>query len=376
MTPTPRADSAPPPAAPSPAPRLWLVIGDKLGDNAQADVIAGALGWRTERKRLSFLAPYVTGKPAFRPSLYHIDQAASDPLEPPWPDVVLTIGRRPSMAALWIKQQSAGRSKVVIIGRPRRLLSQFDLVIAPPQYPLPARGNILPLALPLFRPDRAAIAAAGEAWAERLAALPRPITAVLVGGPTGPFRIDAAVMRDFVARILQTTGGAGTLYVSTSRRTPDAVVAALAESLPESAVLFRWSAEATDNPYQALLALADRFIVTGDSASMIVEVAQLGRPLAIFPLPQQASRLAAARAWLAEALQPVGGGQATALAALGDWLYDRGIALASREFETLWTALISRGLAVRLGEPFPAAPPPPPDDLPQVVARMQALVRG
>jgi hypothetical protein len=365
-----------PPAAPSPAPLLWLVIGDKLGDNAQVEVIADALGWRTERKRLRFLAQYVTGKPPFKPSLYHIDQAASDPLEPPWPDVVLTIGRRPSMAALWIKQQSAGRTKVVIIGRPRRLLSQFDLVIAPPQYPLPARGSILPLALPLFRPDRAAIAAAGEAWAQRLATLPRPITAVLVGGPTGPFRFDAAVTGDFVARILQTTGGAGTLYVTTSRRTPDAVAAELAESLPESAILYRWSAEAADNPYQALLALADQFIVTGDSASMIVEVAQLGRPLAIFPLPQKASRLAQARAWLADALQPVGGGQATALAALGDWLYDRGIALASREFETLWAALISRGLAVRLGEPFPAAPPPPPDDLPQVVARMQALVRG
>ena len=34
-----------------------------------------------------------------------------------------------------------------------------------------------------------------------------------------------------------------------------------------------------------LLGLADGFVVTGDSISMMVEIARLGRPLAIFDLP-------------------------------------------------------------------------------------------
>ncbi len=34
-----------------------------------------------------------------------------------------------------------------------------------------------------------------------------------------------------------------------------------------------------------LLGLADRFIVTGDSISMMVEVTRLGKPLEILPLP-------------------------------------------------------------------------------------------
>ena len=42
---------------------------------------------------------YVDGKPWVRPSLHHIDLARSDALEPPWPDLIITVGRRPSMAA-------------------------------------------------------------------------------------------------------------------------------------------------------------------------------------------------------------------------------------------------------------------------------------
>jgi mitochondrial fission protein ELM1 len=41
-------------------------------------------------------------------------------LQPPWPDIVVTIGRRPSMVGLWVKAQSAGATRLVIVGRPRR----------------------------------------------------------------------------------------------------------------------------------------------------------------------------------------------------------------------------------------------------------------
>ena len=127
-------------------------------------IIADALGWPYDVKGLAFQAPYVLGKPRFRSSLYHVDQARSAPLEPPWPDLILTVGRRPSMAALWVKEQTQGRAALVVVGRPKRWLDRFDLVIAPPQFQLPRRANVLRLDLPLMRVDEAAIAAAGEAW--------------------------------------------------------------------------------------------------------------------------------------------------------------------------------------------------------------------
>ena len=355
-------------------PRVWLVIGDKLGDNAQVEIVADALGWPVERKLMRFLPQYQSGKPPFKPSLYHIDRAASAPLEPPWPDLVLTVGRRPSMAAMWIKQQAEGRTKVVIVGRPRRMLRDFDLVLATPQYRLPDRGNILRLDLPLMRIDAAKIEAAATAWQERLHGMARPLTAVLVGGPTKPFTFDAAVARAFLSSLHDTTRGQGSLFITTSRRTPPDVVAALEADLPAGSRLFRWSAEAVDNPYQALLGLADRFVVTGDSVSMLVEVARTGKPLAIFALPVVGGFWPGLKKRLAEIFQPApGGGNAGPLTRFGDLLYDAGLIGYSREFELVHQALIDGGFAVRLGRPFAAAQGRTPDDLPQVAARIRQL---
>ena len=94
----------------------------------------------------------------------------------------------------------------------------------------------------------------------------------------------------------------GTLYITTSRRTPTTVVEVLKEGIPKHAILYEWSARGIDNPYLALLGHADRFIVTGDSISMMVEVARLGKPLAIFPLP--ITRLGRLRQFLGKLLHP------------------------------------------------------------------------
>ena len=100
-------------------------------------MIAPALGWPCERKYVHMRAPYVLGKPRVEPSLHHIDLARSDPLEPPWPDLVITIGRRPSMVALWIAEQSGGRTRLVLLGKPSGMMERFDLVIAGAEAQLP-----------------------------------------------------------------------------------------------------------------------------------------------------------------------------------------------------------------------------------------------
>ena len=355
---------------------MWLVMGEKLGDNAQVETIAAALDWPCERKILRFKAPWVTGKPPFRASLYHVDENASDALVPPWPDLVLTVGRRPSMAAMWIKERSAGKTKVAIVGRPRRMLRQFDLVLATPQYRLPDRQNVLRLDLPLMRVDPAKVAAAALLWRERLDTLPRPLTAVLVGGPTKPFVFDGAVARRLMAALQCGAGDGGTLFVTTSRRTPPEVVEAIAADLPKGGRLYRWQPDAGDNPYHGLLALADRFVVTGDSVSMMVEVARLGKPLAIFPLPVAGGLWRRVKKRLANVFQPgVSYGRPGPLVRLGDALYDSGLIGYSREFEGAHHALIDRGSAVYLGEQsdWPAAASVP-DDIPRVVERLRGLL--
>ena len=325
------------------APRVWLLVGEKTGDNAQLRVIADGLGWPVEERSIAMRPVWVRGKPHVRPSLEHIDPARSDALEPPWPDLVITIGRRLSMVALWVREQSGGSTRLVLLGKPRRLRRRFDLIIASAQYRIGRARNVLHTGLPLMRVDPAAVAAAADAWRARLAHLPRPLTALLIGGPTKPVRFDAAVARELAAQAAKVAAdGGGTLYVTTSRRTPAAVVEALAAGLPAGTPLYRWAPEATENPHLALLGLADRFAVTSDSITMMVEVARLGRPLAIFVLPPAAG------------------------------LFWRRL-FRGRDLEAVPRLLIEQGMAVRLGSPFRAPAGPPVDELPRVVERIRSL---
>lgn len=358
---------------------VWLVMGDKAGDNGQLEVIGEALatrlGWRVERRRVAMRAEWVTGKPRVEASLHHIDPARSDRLEPPWPDIVLTIGRRPSMAALWVRGQSGGRTRIVRIGKPTGRAERFDLVIASAEVQIMPGPGVLRTGLPLMRVDEAAVRTAGAAWRARLAGLPRPLMAVLLGGPTGPYRFGHGTMTRLEAAIGAIAAASGTPYVTTSRRTPDSVARAMAERLPPAARMFRWTPDAIDNPYRALLTLADGCIVSGDSISMMVEVARLGRPLQILALDHapwgrlDLARRRATSALFARATRP-GWRRLAGLATRA------GMAGHTRDFEAFHAMLRDRGLAAPLGAPLTAPCGRVEDDIDRVVDRIADLARS
>lgn len=352
------------------APVIWLLAGDKLGDNAQLGKIVAHLGLPYTHKRLVPKPAFTQGKPRFAASLEHLDAAQSDPLQPPWPDLVITAGRRHAMAALWIKEQHPA-TRLVLLGRARRWIERFDLVITLPQYQLPALPNVMRLSLPLMRPDKAAIAQHSEQWRARFDALPKPLIAVMIGGPTRPYRFDATVIETLLVRcrdIQQRYGG--TLYFSTSRRTPAPLVAALDAQRPPQSVLHQWRQGATDNPYLALLGSANYFIVSADSVSMMVEVAACGKPLAVFPLPSDRH----GRLWqrllmhLHDDRQPGGGHW------LGRWLYRRGIAGFGRDLNLVYRTLAENGFAVAAGQAFVQPTRQLPDELDAISARIRHLI--
>lgn len=350
-------------------PRIWLVLGDKLGDNAQVRRVAEALGRPFEEKRLVFLPPFRQGKPTFRPSLDHIDREKSDALAPPWPDLILTSGSRPSMAALWVKQRSGGTTRLAIIGRPKRMLNRFDLAVVPSQYVMPTSPRILPLDFPLMEVDRDRLEAARASWADRLNRMPRPLTAVLVGGPTQPFRMDRDVAEDLGRRLTElVTRDGGSLYITTSRRTPPEVVGALGAHMPSRSELFVWGPDADDNPYLGLLAHADRFVVTGDSVSMLVEVARLGRPLAIYELPV---RPGSWKRRLATGLQEE---PWRSISSFFRRFCNLDLLGFPRDITRIHKKLESRGSAVAFGKPFPAAGVGLDDELQAVVDRVRELL--
>ncbi len=79
-------------------------------------MIADSLGLAYETKRLLPKQKYILGKPRFRVSLAHLDLNHSDPLTPPWPELIITVGRRPYLVAIATFHRRNAR------GSPRRAL--------------------------------------------------------------------------------------------------------------------------------------------------------------------------------------------------------------------------------------------------------------
>ncbi|MGS0940669.1 ELM1/GtrOC1 family putative glycosyltransferase [Pseudomonas luteola] len=261
-------------------PKVWVLLGQHAGDNAQLVAIAESLGWPYECKETRFKpAKYVPG------ALLQGKMAQSAPgLAAPWPDLVLSSGRRTAPVAHWIQRRSEGRSRLVVVGRPRAPLSSFDLVLTTPQYSLPLRDNVVDLPVPFIQnqiPSDQELAV----WKERFAHLPRPWVAMLVGGSSIPYELDKAAGRTLGAQASAAVGAkGGSLLISTSPRTAEPVTQSLLEAIETPHWCYRFE-KGSDNPYRALLALADAFIVTGESVSMLTEAALTGKPVAVFPLP-------------------------------------------------------------------------------------------
>ena len=266
------------------APTVWLLHGKHAGDNAQLDALAANIGWPCQTRRLQFST--LSRLPGWLKGANRTGLAASEPpLAPPWPELVIAAGRRSANIARWIARQSGGHTRTVMVGRPRAPLAAFDLVLTTPQYSLPIRHNVLHLPAPLALPatDDAATL---EAWRARWSALPRPWIGVLVGGDRAPYRLDPATARrlgDTASALAMTSGGS--LLVTTGPRTGPAAADVLFAAVTAPSFQHRYTTGQADNPYHALLALADRFIVTGDSASMLGEAAATGKPMAVFQLP-------------------------------------------------------------------------------------------
>jgi mitochondrial fission protein ELM1 len=362
-------------------PRTWVILSDKRGDNGQVETIVDALGWPMEHKYVHMKPEFVLGKPRYRPSLDHIDQSQSDSLEGPWPDLILTVGRRPSMVALWVRKQSGNKTKIVLVGKPSGYMLDFSLVIASAENQMPPMHNFVPTTLPLMRIDPTDVEVAAEVWYERFAELRKPVIAMLIGGETNPFIMNRKVARELVATahwIVDELGG--TPYVTTSRRTTPEVLEVLRKDLPEQAVYFEWSADAVENPYQALLGSADGFIVTGDSVSMMVEVIYLHKPLAIFPLPggwlgsiDQLRRSLAH--WLFNPRQANAWDRLRHRIARAVYYLDVfKVLCATRDFRAFHRLLVDSRLAVWAGQPFREANVALPDDVGAVVKRIEALV--
>jgi len=273
-----RARQAPPALANG----CWLLTDGKVGMENQCLGLAEALGILPVVKRIRVRFPWRHLTPHLWVAPFAALDPAGDALAPPWPDLLIASGRVTVALSRAIRRASKGRCFTVQIQNPTVGLGDFDLVIAPAHDRL--RGaNVLETRGGLHRVTPERLADAAAAFAPRLAHLPRPRVAVLVGGNNKAYRFDAEAA-DRLGRQLADLAretGAG-LMVTPSRRTGAESTRILRDRLAGLPAEI-WDGGG-DNPYYAYLALADAVVATCDSVNMISEACSTGKPVHVVAL--------------------------------------------------------------------------------------------
>lgn len=353
-------------------PRVWLLMGHRAGDNTQVQALGEALGWPFEIKRFVYHSWERLVNWPFATTLAGLVPERSSVLEPPWPDLVISAGRRNEPIARWIRREAKGRTRLVHVGRPWARLERWDLVVTTPQYRLPLLPNVLHNETPLHRVTQRRLAEAAAEWEARLSHLPRPWTAVLAGGPSGPYPFDAASgerLARQASRLAAASGGS--LLVTTSARTPAPTLEALFGRVTRPAFLYRWTPEAKDNPYFAFLGLADQIIVTGDSVSMMTEACATGKPVFLYDTGEgwfgMRERHGAGPAWW----RCFDRQHLKALVYRETMVH--GPTRLTRDIRVVQRLLVGSGRAAWLGDGVPVASPPPLRDVERAAARVRLL---
>jgi hypothetical protein len=214
-----------------------------------------------------------------------------DPLLPPWPDLVIACGRPTISAARAIKRASGGRAFTVYLQHPHMPTGWFDLIV-PPRHDRLTGRNVIPTRGAIHHVTPEAIAGGATRLAPTVAHLPRPLVAVLIGGPSRDYQFGAAeasrIGDDLAA--LAKTYGAG-LMITASRRTGPDSVKLIRERLAGTPHWF-WDGSG-ENPYVGMLGLADTILVTADSVAMTSEACSTGKPVYVISLPGERGKFKA-----------------------------------------------------------------------------------
>jgi mitochondrial fission protein ELM1 len=269
----------------------WIVTDGSVGMEAQGIAVAEAVGFPYSLKRVR-----VTGAMRLVPARLQIYVpprrlldfvSSNEPLAPPWPRLIISIGRRSVPVALALK--SVAKAFALHIQNPKVPKQRFDLIAAPLHDGYAGKNVINTFgAVHSVTPKR--LAEAAQSFAAKIDHLPRPRIAVLLGGDSAAFSFPPDLAASFGASLAEAARDrGGSLLVTPSRRTsPEALRALIAPigSVPH----FVWDGTG-ENPYFAFLATADAIVTTEDSVNMVTEAAGTGKPVHVQRLKGSSSRL-------------------------------------------------------------------------------------
>ena len=258
----------------------WILTEPLAGLQAQAQGLAEAAGLNPEVKRLDPARPWRWIPARFWPDPLRVAGIAA-----PLPDLAIGCG---GMAASVLAALRTANCPVVQVQNPRMPIARFDLIVANRHDELTG-PNVFVTRTALHRVTPSRLAAEAELWRDRLASLPRPLAAVLLGGNNGRYRLGPEQGAKLAAELATMMRRDRVGVIATASRRTDPAVAALIRAAIEPLGGQVWDGTG-ENPYFGMLALADLIIVTQDSVSMISEAAATAAPVMIAGLPGSSRR--------------------------------------------------------------------------------------
>jgi mitochondrial fission protein ELM1 len=267
---------------------IWAVSDGRAGMENQVLGLAEAVQRRipasivTKRiqidPKVENLPRFFWGNPFSRLSL------EGDRLDPPWPDLFIGCGRRVVPFAKALRQHCF----TVQTQDPRAKPEEFGMVVPPVHDGLSGQG-VLPIQGSPNRLTRERLKMEAQLLSM---SLPRdiqfrdPYAAALIGGPSKSYRWNPGVEEGILSSIASAIEAGFFVLATCSRRTPPAFRERLQYAFKPSK-LWLWDGQEVgpiDNPYFGMLGMAERILVTEESANMITEAAFTGKPVHLMTL--------------------------------------------------------------------------------------------
>ena len=201
-------------------------------------------------------------------------------------DIIISCGRKLAKAALDIKIKYGHKNtKTISILNPDMNFKSFDAVVLPYHDNVldTEKNNIVNIYGSMCSLDKDEIQKANKDWAWLYKSFDRPYIAVMIGGSSKNFVFSKELSVKFVKSIEKIAKNMNaTLFITTSRRTPEYIVEDIRNILTCSYYLYTFAINKEKNPYNAFVGSSDFFICTGDSISMISEAIENLKPVYIF----------------------------------------------------------------------------------------------
>jgi mitochondrial fission protein ELM1 len=270
----------------------WGITDGSAGMSAQVQALAGALGINVQMKKVRikrsavWLPNTFFDGPTARLIVPYLLEKGSDRLEAPWPDMVITCGRRAAIAALGLKAHigKEAPTRFLHIQDPQVRPQNFDLIVAMEHDRIRA-PNVIKSPYALHKITPSLLENARMRFEPRFRGYPYPLVAVMLGGSTNKYTLTENAMGkviDELNNLLENIEG--TLLITPSRRTGERNVTMLEHAFSHHPRVYIYDGK-EENPYMGLLAMADHLVVSNDSVNMMSEARATGKPLYILTLP-------------------------------------------------------------------------------------------